>query len=220
MAPRARPAPARAEETGSLLDALVLQHRPFPDDRHAVHQRSLNDVERATVLLPGFFGVFVDVVGNVVPNDGVHLWTVDPGTMLLNRLLTTSELNPENRRIWSQDRLGYRTYTVYDKVGRQRFTIYPDANDGIELSYGLGWGLLKTPYGWGAFKEGHGDGFEHYTILFRERGLGVMIMTNSANGESIYKYLLEASIADTYTPWQWQSYIPYDQEPDAVSGNP
>ncbi|MDQ2683897.1 MAG: LuxR C-terminal-related transcriptional regulator [Chloroflexota bacterium] len=45
-------------------------------------------------------GKIVDVVGNVVPNDGVHLWTVDPGTMLLNRLLTTSELNPENRRIW------------------------------------------------------------------------------------------------------------------------
>jgi CubicO group peptidase (beta-lactamase class C family) len=95
-----------------------------------------------------------------------------------------------------------------------------DANDGIELSYGLGWGLLKTPYGWGAFKEGHGDGFEHYTILFRERGLGVMIMANSANGESIFKDLLAVSIADTYTPWEWQNYIPYDQEPEAVSGNP
>ena len=35
-----------------------------------------------------------------MPNDGVHLWTVDPGTMLLNRLLTTSEHNPENRRTW------------------------------------------------------------------------------------------------------------------------
>jgi RHS repeat-associated protein len=37
----------------------------------------------------------------------------------------------ENRRIWSQDRLGHRTFYVYDKVGRQRFTIYPDANDGL-----------------------------------------------------------------------------------------
>ncbi len=32
-------------------------------------------------------------------------------------------------------------------------------NDGIELSYGLGWGLLESPYGTGAFKEGHGNGF-------------------------------------------------------------
>ena len=95
-----------------------------------------------------------------------------------------------------------------------------DANDDIELSYGLGWGLLRTPYGWGAFKEGHGDGFEHYTLIFPERGLGVMLMSNSANGESVFKDLLEATLADTYTPWEWQQYIPYDQEPDFVSGNP
>lgn len=94
------------------------------------------------------------------------------------------------------------------------------ANDDIELSYGLGWGLLKTPYGWGAFKEGHGDGFEHYSIIFPESGLGVMILSNSANGESIFKDLLEVTIADTWTPWEWQNYIPWDQEPDAVSGNP
>lgn len=69
-------------------------------------------------------------------------------------------------------------------------------NDDIALSYGLGWGLLQTPYGRGAFKEGHGDGFEHYSIVFPERRLGVVIMTNSANGESIFKELLEVAIAD------------------------
>jgi CubicO group peptidase (beta-lactamase class C family) len=83
-------------------------------------------------------------------------------------------------------------------------------NDHIALSYGLGWGLLATPHGRGAFKEGHGDGFEHYSIVFPDRGLGVMILTNSANGESIFKELLEVSIADVYTPWEWQDYIPYD----------
>jgi D-alanyl-D-alanine-carboxypeptidase/D-alanyl-D-alanine-endopeptidase len=83
-------------------------------------------------------------------------------------------------------------------------------NDDIELSYGLGWGLLKTPYGWGAFKEGHGDGFEHYTLIFPETGMGVMLLSNSANGESAFKELLEISIADVYTPWEWQNYVPYD----------
>ena len=81
--------------------------------------------------------------------------------------------------------------------------------DPIELSYGLGWGLLKTPYGIGAFKEGHGDGFQHYSILFPDVGKGVMIMTNSDNGESIFKELLELSMADIYTPWEWENYIPY-----------
>lgn len=83
------------------------------------------------------------------------------------------------------------------------------ANDHLRLSYGLGWGLLESPYGPGCFKEGHGDGFQHYMILFPEKETGVLIMTNSDNGESIFKELLELSIADKYTPWKWQNYIPY-----------
>src|SRR4030095_5695792 len=82
------------------------------------------------------------------------------------------------------------------------------ANDNIELGYGLGWGLLKSPYGIGAFKEGHGDGFQQYSIIFPEKGTGIIIMTNSDNGESIFKELLEFAIGDTFTPWYWQNYIP------------
>ena len=84
-------------------------------------------------------------------------------------------------------------------------------NDKIELSYGLGWGLLKTPYGTGAFKEGHGEGFQHYSIVFPDVGKGVMLMTNSDNGEGIFKELLELTMADTYTPWEWENYIPYNK---------
>jgi CubicO group peptidase (beta-lactamase class C family) len=87
----------------------------------------------------------------------------------------------------------------------------PD-NDAIELGYGLGWGVLTSRYGRAAFKEGHGDGFEHYSILFHERGSGVLLMSNSANGESAFKELLETTIADTVTPWEWQGYVPYDHE--------
>jgi CubicO group peptidase (beta-lactamase class C family) len=88
-----------------------------------------------------------------------------------------------------------------------------DANDAIELSYGLGWGLLRTPYGWGAFKEGHGDGFQHYSIVFPERGLGAVLMSNSDNAEGIFDMLLEAALADSYTPMEWEGYTPYDQKP-------
>ena len=85
-------------------------------------------------------------------------------------------------------------------------------NDNIQLSYGLGWGILQTPYGFGAFKEGHGDGFQHYLIIFPEKQMGILIMTNSDNGEGIFKELLEIAIGDKYTPWHWQNYIPYDQK--------
>ena len=83
-------------------------------------------------------------------------------------------------------------------------------NDKIALGYGMGWGILNTPHGYGAFKEGHGEGFQHYSILFPEKGIGVLLLSNSDNAESIFKELLEISIADTYTPWEWENYIPYN----------
>ncbi|MBL0026348.1 MAG: serine hydrolase [Saprospiraceae bacterium] len=83
--------------------------------------------------------------------------------------------------------------------------------DNIGLGYGLGWGVLNTPFGRGIFKEGHGDGFQHYCILFPESGKGIMILTNSDNGESIFKELLELAIGDTFTPWKWEGYVPYNQ---------
>ncbi len=85
-------------------------------------------------------------------------------------------------------------------------------NDDIELSYGLGWGWFQTPYGKAVFKEGSGSGFHHYSILFPEAKKGVLIMTNSFNGGSIFKELLEVAIRDVYTPWEWNNYIPYDQQ--------
>jgi len=87
--------------------------------------------------------------------------------------------------------------------------IMTDKYDHLNLSYGLGWGYLETPYGKGVFKEGHGNGFQHYSILFPEAGKGIMIMTNSDNAESIFKELLEVAIKDVYTPWEWENYIPY-----------
>lgn len=86
------------------------------------------------------------------------------------------------------------------------------AYDDIELSYGMGWGLLTTPYGPGTFKEGHDAGFQHYAILFPQQRKGIILMTNSDNGESIFKDLLEIAIADTFTPWSWENYIPYQHK--------
>ncbi len=83
------------------------------------------------------------------------------------------------------------------------------ANEGIRLGYGLGWGILHSPYGIGAFKEGHGDGFQHYSIIFPDQKKGVIIMSNSDNAEGIFKDLLEIALADSFTPWFWQNYIPY-----------
>lgn len=81
-------------------------------------------------------------------------------------------------------------------------------NKAIHLSYGLGWGLLKCQYGRAFFKEGHDDAWRNYNINFIDKGISIIIMTNSANGETIFKQLLETLIGDTVTPWQWEEYFP------------
>ena len=85
-------------------------------------------------------------------------------------------------------------------------------NDNIQLGYGLGVGVFHTPYGRAFFKEGHDDGWGHYSICYPDKKIAIIIMTNNDNGESIFKELLEYAIGDIYTPWRWENYIPYNKK--------
>lgn len=120
--------------------------------------------------------------------------------LINNESATTDLLFKPNIRIKSKTQFGYQTWEDTDEY------------NSIELSYGLGWGLLMSPRGIGAFKEGHSEGFQHYSIIFPEKNIGIIILSNSDNAESIFKELLEISIGDTYTPWKWERYIPYNYE--------
>ncbi len=91
--------------------------------------------------------------------------------------------------------------------------IATDQNKSIRLSYGLGWGLYWTPYGKAFFKEGHDVGWRNYTVCFDQSRTGLLIMTNSANGEGIFKELLETLLENPYTPIEWEGFTPYDKLP-------
>lgn len=86
------------------------------------------------------------------------------------------------------------------------------AYDPIDLSYGIGWGLYKSPYGQAFFKEGHDEGWRNFTLCFRN-GDGMLVMTNSSNGEGIFKPLAEALLGETGFPFDWDGYTPYDKLP-------
>ncbi len=88
-----------------------------------------------------------------------------------------------------------------------------DENKAIRLSYGLGWGLYWSPFGKAFFKEGHDEGFRNYTVVFDKRRDGIVIMTNSSNGEGIFKELLETLLRNTFTPIEWEGFIPYNKLP-------
>ena len=84
-----------------------------------------------------------------------------------------------------------------------------DENRPIKLAYGLGWGLFETPYGKAYFKEGHDDGWENHSVAFPEKKIAIVLMSNSSNGDSIFKELLYTLIRDKYTPWKWEGYVPF-----------
>ena len=132
--------------------------------------------------------------------------TLDDYAIFTKAVLTNSILKPSSTNEMFKAQIGIRSIQQFGPLSLRDSTL----NDPIQLSYGLGWVLLQSPYGTGAFKEGHGDGFQHYTILFPERQSGIIIMSNSDNGESIFKELLESTIGDTFTPWYWENYIPYN----------
>lgn len=127
-------------------------------------------------------------------------------TLFMVAVLQGKILNKSSYKEFFKPKIRIRSLTQFSPGSE----ILSSANDDINLSYGLGWGVFKTPYGFGAFKEGHGSGFQHYTILFPEAGKGIMLMGNSDNGEHIFKELLEVALMDVYTPWEWENYIPYN----------
>lgn len=132
--------------------------------------------------------------------------TFDDMTLFIEGLMQKKVINTHSTNEIFKPQIRIRSVEQMGPLSRKDTNAY----DNLSLSYGLGFGLLKSPFGWGAFKEGHGDGFQHYMIIFPKQKIAVLIMTNSDNGESIFKELLALSIADQYTPWKWQRYFPYD----------
>jgi CubicO group peptidase (beta-lactamase class C family) len=86
-------------------------------------------------------------------------------------------------------------------------------NDAIRLSYGLGWGVYTSPRGRAFFKEGHDAGWRNYTVAFDDSGDGIVLMTNSANGEGLFGPLLAAVQGNPYTPIAWEGFTPWDKMP-------
>lgn len=81
-------------------------------------------------------------------------------------------------------------------------------NDKIGLGYGLGWGICQGQKGKMFFKEGHDDGWEHFGLCMPDAKEAVVVMTNSSNGERIFKEIFE-NLAGVEIPWKWELYTPY-----------
>ncbi len=134
--------------------------------------------------------------------------TAEDYTKFLTALLNQKLISKESYHEIFSPHFKIRT----EKQFGEEANIITDKYDKINLGYGLGWGYFETPYGKAVFKEGHGSGFVHHSVLFPDTGKGIMIMTNFEKGNSIFKEILEVVLMDVYTPWEWENYVPYNKK--------
>ena len=85
-----------------------------------------------------------------------------------------------------------------------------DSGDGVDISWGLGWGLFDSPRGRAFFHTGHDTGEQNYTVSYLDQGIGVVLLSNSDNFESVAAEIVKAAIGDVYSPFKWLGYEPFD----------
>ena len=142
-----------------------------------------------------------------VPNAaGSMVTSIADYTRFIQKILSNQGLDPKLRNEMISPQIEIRSKYQFPTITDET----TDENQDIKLSYGLGWGVFKSKYGRAFFKEGHDDAWRHYNVNFPDKNIAIIIMTNSANGELIFKELLEKIIGDTFTPWQWERYVPYN----------
>lgn len=121
---------------------------------------------------------------------------------LVEALLSGDVLDRPTRELMFSPQIQIHSRHEFPSLSTETTT----ANDSLRLSYGLGWGLYWSPYGEAFFKEGHDDGWRHYVVGFTQPRSGMLIMTNSSNGEDLYSALLEDLLGDTFTPLEWEGF--------------
>ena len=138
--------------------------------------------------------------------------TFEDFTKFYTALISSKGLSKNSFKVMTSQQVRIKSRSQFGPLA----TIDSTDNDNIQLGYGLGVGTFTTQFGRAFFKEGHDEGWGHYSICFPDKKIAAVIMTNNDNGESIFKELLAYTIGDTFTPWRWENYIPYDYIPASV----
>jgi len=90
--------------------------------------------------------------------------------------------------------------------------IWRESNDNqdIHLSWSLGWGRFDSGYGRAFFHTGNEPGFQNYTVTYADAGVGIVLLSNSDNFESVAREILSAFIGPDKSPFDWLGYEPFD----------
>ena len=82
-----------------------------------------------------------------------------------------------------------------------------DQYQDIRLAWSLGWGRFDTPCGRAFFHTGHGPGWQNYTVTYADKGIGIVLLSNSDNFESVAQEILERQLGMCTPPSAgWATY--------------
>lgn len=125
---------------------------------------------------------------------------------LLAAMVRGDGLSAATYKDWLTPRVSIHSVQQFPTIGA------PDTtdNEAIGLGYGLGMARYQSTHGPVFFKSGHDDGTNNLAACQMGSRDCVLIMSNSSNGESLFVYLLEATLGETCFPWYWENYIPFD----------
>ena len=168
-------------------------HDSFGDDNVAVGHMDNGDIDQKRKRTEPVSG-------------GSLVTTIADYTKFIENVMQQKGISRKSYKEMLSPQIAIHSITQFPPITYETTT----ENDAIQLSYGLGWGLLKCKYGRTFFKEGNGGSWRNYNINFIDKGISIIILTNSENGEKIFQELLETLVGDTCIPWKWQGYIPYN----------
>jgi CubicO group peptidase (beta-lactamase class C family) len=86
----------------------------------------------------------------------------------------------------------------------------PSATPRDDMSWGLGWGLVKTGDGEFFWHWGHQDAWRAFTAVRRDGRAGLVVFTNSATGLSIARALSDLAGVGGLPVLEWNGYESYD----------
>jgi CubicO group peptidase (beta-lactamase class C family) len=119
-----------------------------------------------------------------------------------------------NGEVLKQDSIDQMIAPQIPVVSRRMFgpmaSEVADDNEVIHLAWGLGWGLFDTEFGRAFFHTGHDVGWENYTVTYMDKKIGIVLLSNSNNFESVAQRIVEHVVGDRSSPFTWLGYQPFD----------
>ncbi|MVN77808.1 serine hydrolase [Hymenobacter sp. HMF4947] len=86
-------------------------------------------------------------------------------------------------------------------------------SDPARKAWGLGWGLFASPYGPAFWHGGHYPGWQNLCVCYPQRGLAVILLSNSDNFEPVADRVLRLCSGDAAAPLEWSGF--FDAAPAA-----